>query len=187
MEHKNLIATIYLKNGMAVKGKNNPEIAGDLRELAKLYNDSGVDKLYIFDLSANDAEHEVNLHTMKELSRIVEIPIYGAGCISRLEDIKKLIYAGCKGIILDSGKHETISLAEEGAKRFGRDKILVSMENVDLIFKHKKEVAEHIHKLVVLQFDDIAVLLRNNTGHSAQFTRLIRQKHRCRKDPVSED
>lgn len=150
MEHKNLIATIYLKCGMAVKGKNNPEIAGDLRELAKLYNDSGVDKLYIFDLSANETEHEVNLHTMKELSRIVEIPIYGAGCISRLEDIKKLIYAGCKGVILDSGKHETITLAEEGAKRFGRDKMLVSMENVDLMFKHKKEVAEHIHKLVVL-------------------------------------
>ena len=28
--------------------------------------------------------------------------------------------------------------------------MLVSMENVDLMFKHKKEVAEHIHKLVVL-------------------------------------
>jgi phosphoribosyl-ATP pyrophosphohydrolase/phosphoribosyl-AMP cyclohydrolase len=149
MEHKNLIATIYLKNGMAVKGKNNPEIAGDLRELAKTYNDSGVDKLYIFDLSTSDTEHEINLHTVKELSRIVEIPIYGAGCISRLEDIKKLIYAGCKGIILDSGRHETIALAKEGAKRFGRDKMLVSMENVDLIFKHRKEVTEHVHKLVV--------------------------------------
>ena len=60
MEHKNLIATIYLKNGLAVKGKNNLEIAGELKDLAKTFNDSGVDKLYIFDLSTSDKEHYIN-------------------------------------------------------------------------------------------------------------------------------
>lgn len=150
MERKNLIATIFLKDGKAVKGKHGPESAGDLKELAKIYNDSGVDKLYIFDLSDTEKEHETNLHTIKELSRIMEIPIYGAGSIARLEDIKKLLYAGCKGVILDGGGHNVISLAKEGATRFGRDKMLVSMENVDLIFKHKKEVTEHVHKLVVV-------------------------------------
>lgn len=150
MEHKNLIATIYLKDGAAVKGENYEESAGDLKKLAKIYNDSGVDKLYIFDLSETDYEHDTNLHTIKELNRIVEIPIYGIGNISRLEDIKKLLYAGCKGVILDGSSHEALQLAEEGAKRFGRDKMLMSMENVDLVFKHKKEVQEHVHKMVVL-------------------------------------
>ena len=164
MEHKNLIATIYLKDGMAVKGKNDLTSAGDLKELAKIYNDSGVDKLYIFDLSDTDKEHETNLHTIKELSRVMEIPIYGAGNVNRLEDIKKLLYAGCRGVILDSGKHETIALAEEGAKRFGREKLLISMENVDLIFKHKKEVIEHIHKLVVLN-EGIIESLEDITDH----------------------
>ena len=164
MEHKNLIATIYLKDGMAVKGKNDLTSAGDLKELAKIYNDSGVDKLYIFDLSDTDKEHETNLHTIKELSRVMEIPIYGAGNVNRLEDIKKLLYAGCRWVILDSGKHETIDLAEEGAKRFGREKLLISMENVDLIFKHKKEVIEHIHKLVVLN-EGIIESLEDITDH----------------------
>ncbi len=150
MEHKNLIATIYLKNGMAVKGKNNLDGAGDLKELAKLYNDSGVDKLYVFDLSATDNEHEVNLHMMKELCRLVEIPIYGAGNIQRLEDIKKILYAGCKGAILDGSKTDTVALAMEGAQRFGRDKLLISMENVDLMFKHREEAEAYVHKLVVL-------------------------------------
>ncbi len=150
MEHKNLIATIYLKNGMAVRGKDNLESAGELKALAKLYNDSGVDKLYVFDLSNTDREHEINLHTMKELCRMVEIPIYGAGNIQRLEDIKKILYAGCKGAILDGSGHDIIQTAQEGALRFGREKLLVSMENVDLLFKHKKEVEESVHKLVVL-------------------------------------
>ncbi len=150
MEHKNLIATIYLKDGMAVKGKNDLESAGDLKGLAKLYNDSGVDKLYVFDLSNTDREHEANLHIMKELCRMIEIPIYGAGNIQRMEDVKKILYAGCKGAILDGSKHDTIQIAEEGAQRFGREKLLISMENVDLLFKHKKEVEEYVHKLVVL-------------------------------------
>ena len=162
MEHKNLIATIYLKNGMAVKGKKNPECAGDWKKLARIYNDSGVDKLYIFDLSETDEEHDTNLHTIKELSRLVEIPIYGAGTITRLEDIKKLLYAGCRGTILDSSRYETVQLAEDAAQRFGREKLLISMENVDLMFKHKKEVEEHVHKLVVLN-ENIIESLENIT------------------------
>lgn len=89
MEYKNLIATIYLKNGMAVKGQENRESAGDWKELAKVYNDSGVDKLYVFDLADSEKEHDINLHTLKELCRVIEIPIYGVGYIHQLEDIKK--------------------------------------------------------------------------------------------------
>lgn len=158
MEHKNLIATIYLKNGMAVKGSSYSENAGDLKCLAKLYNDSGVDKLYIFDLSNSDREHDLNLHAMKELCRMIEIPVYGGGNINRLEDIKKILYAGCRGAILNSGKQGTIQLAEEGAQRFGREKILVSLETVDLLFKHKEKVEAYVHKLVALNENVIEAL-----------------------------
>ena len=44
MEHKNIVATIYLKDGVAVKDRNNFEPYDNVIELAKLYNDSGVDK-----------------------------------------------------------------------------------------------------------------------------------------------
>ena len=46
MEHKNIVATIYLKNGQAVKGMDNFEPMGwDVISLARLYNDSGIDKI----------------------------------------------------------------------------------------------------------------------------------------------
>ena len=55
MEHKNIVATIYLKNGQAVKGMDNFEPMGwDVISLARLYNDSGIDKIIIFDLSDDD-------------------------------------------------------------------------------------------------------------------------------------
>lgn len=163
MEHKNLIATIYLKDGNAVKGREDFTVVGDWKELAKLYNESGVDKLYVFDLSQNDKEHDIHLAIIRQLSRHIEIPVYGAGNIKKMEDIKKILYAGCKGAILDSSRHDIIEMVQEAAQRFGKEKLLVSMETVDLIFKHKKEAEEHIHKLVVLN-ETIVEALTNITN-----------------------
>lgn len=150
MEHKNLIATIYLKDGDAVKSREDFTIVGDWKALAKLYNQSGVDKLYIFDLAQNDKEHDMHLEIIKHLSRIMEVPVYGAGKTKKMEDIKKILYAGCKGAILDGSRHDVIHVAQEAAQRFGKEKLLISVDTVDLMFKHKKEAEEYVHKLVVL-------------------------------------
>ena len=66
-EYKNLVATLYLKNGKAVKSIDNLEELEDTKNLIKLYNDSGIDKILIYDLSTEDEEHELNIHTIKEL------------------------------------------------------------------------------------------------------------------------
>ena len=155
MEHKNLIAVIYLKDGMAVNGRDGSGSAGDLKDLARRYNDSGVDKLYVFDVSDTEQGREAGLDAVKRLCRIVEIPIYGTGNIESIHDMERLVHAGCKGVILNSDAHDALQLMEEGARQFGREKMLFSIENVDFIFKHKAKVEEHIHKLVVL--DDYMV------------------------------
>lgn len=158
MEHKNLIATIYLKDGGAVKGREDDTSAGDWKELAKSYNESGVDKLYVFDLSQSDKEHDLHLEIIRKISRMVEIPVYGAGNIRKIEDVKKTLYAGCKGAILDGSRHDIVQIAQEASQRFGKEKLLVSMETVDLLFKHRDEAKEHIHKLVVLNENIIEAL-----------------------------
>ena len=45
MEQKNIVATIYLKNGQAVRGRNDFTPVNDVITLARFYNDSGIDKL----------------------------------------------------------------------------------------------------------------------------------------------
>ena len=58
MEHKNIVATIYLKDTKAVASLTDHTVTHeDVIELAKLYNDSGIDKIIIFDLSSDDDEH----------------------------------------------------------------------------------------------------------------------------------
>lgn len=150
MEHKNIVATIYLKNGQAVKGMDDFTPVQDVYQLARFYNDSGIDKIAIFDLSDDDEEHEKNIHTIKNIFRNVEIKICAGGNINRLEDVKKFIYAGCMQVIINGSKPGSMEIAEEACKRFGKDRLLVSLENVDFIFKHQNEMRESFHELLVL-------------------------------------
>ncbi len=151
MEQKNVVATIYLKNGNAVKGIDNFEpMTDNVIELARMYNDSGIDKIIIFDLSDDDEEHEKNILTIKNINRNIEIKVCAGGNINRLEDIKKFIYAGCLQVIVNGAKLASMDLAEEASKRFGKERILVSVENVDFLFKYKDRLNENFHELLVL-------------------------------------
>ena len=183
-EYKNLVATLYLKNGKAVKSIDNLEELEDTKNLIKLYNDSGIDKILIYDLSTEDEEHELNIHTIKELNRLLEIPLCAGGNINRLEDVKKLIYAGCKEVILNGSKPSTAQLAMEASKRFGEEKIIISLKNVDYIFKHQKELQESVHEILVMNQEildsvenltDIIYLVEQNELDMDKLTTLLKR------------
>ncbi len=151
MEQKNIVATIYLKNGQAVSGmRDDSPLDYDVIQLARLYNDSGVDKIIVFDLSDDDDEHEKNINTIKNINRNVELKVCAGGNINRMEDIKKFIYAGCLQVVVNGAKPNSMELAEEASKRFGKDRILVSVDNVDFIFKHRSKMQENFHEVLVL-------------------------------------
>ena len=150
MEHKNMVATIYIKDGMAVKGLHDTEPGVDVVELAQMYDDSGIDKIICIDLSNDDEEHEKNILAMREINRTIDVKTCGGGNIKRLEDVKKFLYAGCIEVVLNGSKPETAELFVEAAKRFGQEKILVSINTLDFVFKNGKVLSSYIHELVVM-------------------------------------
>ncbi len=150
MEHKNMVATIYIKDGMAVKGLHDTEPGVDVVELAQMYDDSGIDKIICIDLSNDDEEHEKNILAIREINRTIDVKTCGGGNIKRLEDVKKFLYAGCIEVVLNGSKPETAELFVEAAKRFGQEKILVSINTLDFVFKNGKVLSSYIHELVVM-------------------------------------
>lgn len=150
MEHKNMVATIYIKDGMAVKGLHDTEPGVDVVELAQMYDDSGIDKIICIDLSNDDEEHEKNILAIREINRTIDVKTCGGGNIKRLEDVKKFLYAGCIEVVLNGSKSETAELFVEAAKRFGQEKILVSINTLDFVFKNGKVLSSYIHELVVM-------------------------------------
>ena len=126
MTNKLMIPCVYLQNGKAVTGFGQRNLFGDgdVEALAKFYSDNGADELLVFDFSSGDEEHEKAIGKIKEICAASEIPVIGAGNIKRMEDVKKLIYAGCAKTVLNFSKQGNVELLEEVSKRFGKDKML---------------------------------------------------------------
>lgn len=186
METKNIVATVYLKDGRAVRSRTDHTGVGDVYELVQLYNDSGIDKIIVFDLSTDDDEHEKNIHTIKNINRNIEIKVCAGGNINRLEDVKSLLYAGCLQVILNASKPSAAQLAGEASKRFGKDRILVSVVNVDFIFKNRASLENTFHEVLVLDEEildavenltNIPYVVALNRFDYAQIVALLKREH----------
>ncbi len=148
---KKLIPCIYLKNEKAVAFfSDNTIVENDPSALCKRFADYGADELLIFDLSKGDEEHERSLALIKEICGTVKIPVIGAGNVNRMEDVKKLLYAGCKRAVLNYSKQSNIDITKEVSDKFGKNKIIASVktmdeltDNKDLIFQYTKTVLLH--------------------------------------------
>lgn len=134
---KLFIPCIYLKKGMALKSMTDlTVISMDPAELAKTYSRNNADEILVFDLSSGDKEHEEAIDVIKRICKESEVPVIGAGNIARMEDVKKLLYAGCARACLDYGKQSNIDLTKEVSDKFGKDKILAEFKDPSVIADH---------------------------------------------------
>lgn len=121
MKKKYLIPVMPLRGG-SVNGQDGVK-------LAEFYSDNGADGILVLDLSETDGEHERNIGVLKEICRAAEIPVYAGGHIRRTEDVKKILYAGCRKAVLNFGRESNAEMAEEVSGRFGREKIAFSLSD----------------------------------------------------------
>lgn len=147
---KKFVPCIYLFHEHAVKGLNDTTIVEtDPVRLAKYYSENNADELIVFDMSDKDEEHEKALDILKEICSVVEMDVIGAGNVKRMEDIKKILYTGCKKAVLDYEKESNIAITEEVSLKFGRDKILVSYNDPEIL-KANKELLEKYTSAMIL-------------------------------------
>ena len=76
--------------------------------------------------------------------------VIGAGNVKRMEDIKKLLYAGCKKAVLDYEKESNIEITEEVSLKFGKDKILISYNNPSVLELHKEKIEKYISAMILM-------------------------------------
>ena len=150
----NIITPIFLYGDHAVCSLTDPSAFGDgdAVTLAADYSNKGADILLIFDHSDSENEHEVSLTLMRKMARLSDIPMWGAGNVSRVEDVKKILYAGCKKAVLNYAKPSNLQILEEVSKRFGREKIAVCVNTAS---EHPSEgemlkICEYASDLILL-------------------------------------
>ncbi|MCM1124440.1 MAG: bifunctional phosphoribosyl-AMP cyclohydrolase/phosphoribosyl-ATP diphosphatase HisIE [Eubacterium sp.] len=156
MRYKKFIPCIYLYKGNAIKGfADRTIIDTNPVALAKFYSDNNADELIIFDMSESDAEHEEALDIIKAVCNEAEIPVIGAGNVKRMEDIKKLIYAGCKKAALNYSKPENVALTEEVSKKFGKDKIVASVADAKTIRDNEELLESYVEEIILIREKEI--------------------------------
>ncbi len=149
---KSMIPCIYLYQGKAAAGFDKDILPVDvsLETLAKGFGDAGADMLLVFDLSSGDEEHEQAIGIIREICTHAEIPVAAAGNIRRLEDVKKLLYAGCQKVILNFSKEGNVSLLPEVSRRFGKDRLGICVSRLSEYFENQKAADSFSSFLVLL-------------------------------------
>ena len=109
-------------------------------------------------LSENDPEHELNLDMLKEICQKAEIPVIGAAPVKRMEDIKKLLYAGCKQAVLDYDIPEDIAITEEVSGKFGSEKLLVKASKIENLTANMELIEANVSGVILDKPDEFKVL-----------------------------
>ncbi len=184
MSYKRLTPCIFIEDGKAVKWFDDPTpVSDDVVGLAKHYSEKGADELIVFDLSDSDEGHDESIDLIRKINRVISIPMIAGGNIRRTEDVKKFLYAGAKRAILNFSKQISIDLIKEVAERFGKERIAVSLNDFDTLFKQLHLIEEcsteivFMHRLdlnSVINVTEIPCVVLTDTMEQSEILRILR-------------
>ncbi len=146
---KLFIPCIFLDHGKAVRHfEDHTVISEDPVALAAYYSDNDADEILVFDFSVTDDEHEEALGIIKQICEKSQAPVIGAGNVKRMEDIKKLLYAGCAKACLNYSKQSNIDITEEVSKKFGKDKIVAAFDDPAVVSENQTLLDTYVCELL---------------------------------------
>lgn len=184
MSYKRLIPCIFIAGGKVVKWVNDKTVlCEDAVKLARYYSDHGADELLVFDLSDSDEDHDNSIDLMRKINRNISIPMVAGGNIKRLEDVKKILYAGAKRAMLNFSKPGSAAEVEEAEKRFGKEKIAVSLNDFDALFKHQQIIEDFTSEIIfmhrldlnsVMNVTDIPCVILTDTEEKPELFKILK-------------
>lgn len=127
---KRIIPCLDVKEGRVVKGVNFVNLidAGDPVENAEIYNDEGADELVFLDITASHEKRKTMVDVAERVAEKVFMPYTVGGGISRVEDIRELLNAGCDKISINTSAVQRPELISEGSEKFGAQCIVVAID-----------------------------------------------------------
>lgn len=148
---KKFVPCIYLYQTHAVRGLDDTSIVEtDPLRLVHKYMENNADEIIVFDMSETDEEHEIAIDILKEIAKESEVDVIGGGNIKRMEDVKKILYAGCAKAILDYSLQSNIDITEEVSLKFGKEKILARFDDPSVISTNAEVVDKYVSSLILM-------------------------------------
>ncbi|MFM2032858.1 MAG: hypothetical protein RLZZ297_1623 [Chloroflexota bacterium] len=130
MLKRRIIPCLDVKAGRVVKGVSflAHRDAGDPVVLAKYYNDSGADELVFYDITASSDDRNIMVDVVERTAAQVFIPLTVGGGIRTVDDMYRMLRAGADKISINTAAVLNPQLITDGAKRFGSQCIVLSID-----------------------------------------------------------
>lgn len=127
---KRIIPCLDVYAGRVVKGVNflNLRDAGDPVDVAARYEKEGADELVFLDITASHEQRDIILDVVERTSEVCFMPLTVGGGIRTVEDIRKLLNAGCDKVSINSAAVKNPEFIREAALRFGSQCIVVNID-----------------------------------------------------------
>ena len=127
---KRIIPCLDVHAGRVVKGVNFLQLrdAGDPVEIARRYEAEGADELVFLDITASHEQRDIIIDVVQRTSEVIFMPLTVGGGIRTLEDIRRLLKAGCDKVSINSSAVTNPSFVREAALRFGSQCIVVNID-----------------------------------------------------------
>jgi cyclase len=127
---RRIIPCLDVKEGRVVKGINfeNIKDVNDPVTLGKKYSEIGADELVFYDITASSDKRQISLEFVNNVAKEINIPFCVGGGVNTIEDIERILKKGADKVSINSGAIKNPSLITEGAKRYGSQCIVLSID-----------------------------------------------------------
>lgn len=130
MPHTRIIARLDIKAPRLIKGVRLEGFRkiGDPNEYARRYYEMGVDELLYMDVVASLYERNSLTDVVQYTAQNIFIPFTVGGGLRSLDDISAVLRAGADKVAINTAAIRDPKLISQGAKRFGSQCVVVSIE-----------------------------------------------------------
>lgn len=127
---KRIIPCLDVKDGRVVKGVHFVQLrdAGDPVEHAKLYDKDGADELVFLDITASHEKRKTMVDVVSRIAECVFMPFTVGGGIGEIEDIRKLLNAGCDKVSINTAAVQSPGFIKESSGKFGSQCIVLAID-----------------------------------------------------------
>jgi cyclase len=127
---KRIIPCLDVRDGKVTKGVrflDNADV-GDPVAMARYYYEQGADELVFYDITASNERRGIMIDVVRAVAREIFIPFSVGGGLRTLEDMRAVLLAGAEKVSIDSGAVRDPSLITAGARAFGSQCVVLSMQ-----------------------------------------------------------
>src|SRR6516225_1022315 len=127
---KRIIPCLDVRAGKVTKGVKfleNVDV-GDPVAMAHYYYEQGADEIVFYDITASNERRGIMIEVVRAVAREIFIPFSVGGGLRTLEDMRAVLLAGAEKVSIDSGAVRNPALISEGARAFGAQCVVLSMQ-----------------------------------------------------------